>query len=195
MGMNPELEMSSIAPNNENLDEDLALLEADAEDALRAGVTVSTDRLGGRRRQISAQIYIPHSQTQIWQILTDYDRLADFIPSLAKSQRLPQFQEQVRIEQIGAEVFLKFKFRARVVLDMVEHYPHQIDFKMVEGDFKEFVGAWQLKPVSGGTELCYTVAILPPLAMPVSLIERRLRSGLVMNLSAIRDRASQQFPA
>ena len=192
MGMNPELEMNSIA-SDENLDAEVLAAESDRLEALQAGVEVSTDRAEGRRRQISARIHIPHPQAQIWEILTDYDQLADFIPNLAKSQRLPQPNHLIRIEQVGSEVFLKFKFRARVVLDMIEHYPERIDFKMVEGDFKEFAGSWKLESTSDGTDLRYTVTILPPLAMPVGLIERRLRSGLVMNLSAIRDRANQLF--
>ncbi len=192
MGMNPELEMNSIAPDD-NLDVEALAAETDRLAALQAGVEVSTDRAEGRRRQISARIHIPHPQAKIWEILTDYDHLADFIPNLAKSQRLPQPNDLIRIEQVGSEAFLKFKFRARVVLDMMEHYPNRIDFKMVEGDFKEFAGSWILESTPDGTDLRYTVTILPPLAMPVGLIERRLRSGLVMNLSAIRDRANQLF--
>ena len=73
---------------------------------------------------------------------------------------------------------------------MVEQFPSQIDFEMVEGDFKQFCGSWMLQPASnGGTDLCYTVSILPPRAMPSGLIERKLKSGLVANLMAIRERA------
>lgn len=165
--------------------------------ALLQNVEVSTDRAEGRERQISARIQIPHPAEQIWEILTDYDHLADFIPNLAQSQRIAHPQGGIRIEQIGTQALLKIKFCARVVLDMVEQFPHRLDFQMVEGDFKSFSGSWILQPIAladcVGTELCYTISVLPPRTMPVGLIERRLKSGLVINLSAIRQRADQLF--
>lgn len=160
-------------------------------------VEIKTDKAEGRQRQISATIRLPYSTESVWQILTDYDHLADFIPNLTKSCRIDHPHGGIRIEQIGTESLLKLKFCARVVLDMVEHFPHRLDFNMVEGDFKLFAGSWLLQPidVSGntGTELCYTVSILPPRIMPVNMIERRLSKGLIVNLSAIRQRADMLF--
>lgn len=165
--------------------------------AALSGIEVTTDRAEGRERQISARICLPYSIEQIWQILTDYDHLAEFIPNLAKSCQIDHPQGGIRIEQIGTQALLRFKFCARVVLDMVEHFPHQLDFQMVEGDFKSFMGSWKLQPIAltegTGTELCYTVSVLPPRAMPVGLIERQLKSGLAINLSAIQQRAEQMF--
>ncbi|HEY9621877.1 MAG TPA: SRPBCC family protein [Crinalium sp.] len=166
-------------------------------DALFQDVEVTTDRAEGRHRQITAKIQIPYPVEQVWQILTDYEHLADFIPNLAKSQRIEHPQGGIRLEQIGSQSFLKLKFCARVVLDMVERFPTNIDFQMVEGDFKEFLGTWQLQPqtIGGqpGTDLRYVVQILPPRTMPVGLIERKLSHNLAVNLTAIRQRAEELF--
>ncbi|NJO78618.1 MAG: cyclase [Cyanobacteria bacterium RM1_2_2] len=191
-----------ISPMETN--EELELLcaneaEADAElekllEGSQFDVEVTTDRAMGRERQISAKIRIPHPIERVWQILTDYDHLADFIPSLARSRRIQHPQGGIRIEQIGTQALLRVKFCARVVLDMVEQMPHQLDFQMVEGDFKAFSGNWKLQPLANGTtELCYTVVVLPPRTMPIGLIERKLKGGLVANLSAIRQRADELF--
>ena len=148
-----------------------------------------TSQATGRQRQITAKIWISQSVEQVWQILTNYDELAEFIPNLTQSRQIEHPQGGIRIEQIGSEALLRIKFCARVVLDMVEQFPHQIDFEMVEGDFKQFCGSWMLQPANGGTELSYTVSVVPPRVMPVNLIERKLKSGLVSNLTAIRQRA------
>lgn len=170
----------------ENLDSEVLPLE---------GIDVTTEKLEGRQRRISACIHLPYPAERIWQILTDYDHLADFIPNLSKSERIDHPQGGIRIEQIGSQKFLKLKFCARVVLDMIEKFPSQLDFRMIEGDFKQFNGSWILQPADDGqsTALCYTVSVLPPLTMPVGLIERRLSQGLVVNLSAIRQRADDLF--
>lgn len=187
MSVEPEMPMAIEA-----IDELLEEAENAIEPVLLQGVEVRTDRAEGRKRQISASIYLGHSVEQVWQILTDYDHLADFIPNLSQSRRLDH-PECIQIEQIGAESFMRLKFRARVVLEMTEHFPHRIGFHMIEGDFKEFSGSWTLQPNGTGTELGYTLQVLPPRTMPVALIERRLKAGLVMNLTAIRDRADQLF--
>jgi ribosome-associated toxin RatA of RatAB toxin-antitoxin module len=190
MSMNSELNAPLIAENDS--------LESEAPELLPLAlleVEVQTDRAEGRQRQLSAKVWLPYSIEQIWQILTDYDRLAEFIPNLAKSRQIEHPHGGIRIEQVGTQSLLKIKFCARVVLDMVEQFPHQIDFFMVEGDFKQFSGSWVLQPSAEGqgTVLCYTIAVLPPRTMPISLIENRLKTSLAINLSAIRQRADVLF--
>ncbi|MEM6592949.1 MAG: SRPBCC family protein [Cyanobacteria bacterium P01_H01_bin.119] len=156
-------------------------------------VHLSSKKLEGRQRQITATIQIPRSLESVWQILTDYDGLATFIPNLTKSKRLPHPAGGIRLEQIGAQCFLNIQFCARVVLDMYERFPHELGFKMVEGDFKLFQGAWRLTHLGTEehpvTQLSYELLVQPPLAMPMALIESHLRSNLSENLTAIRQRA------
>lgn len=165
-----------------------ANLEANLE-AERASDVEVVSHASGRQRQITAKIWIPRPVEQVWQILTRYNELAEFIPNLTQSRQIEHPEGGIRIEQTGSEALLRVKFCARVVLDMVEQFPNQIDFEMVEGDFKQFCGSWTLQPIKGGTDLAYSVSILPPRIMPANLIERKLRSGLVANLTAIRQRA------
>jgi ribosome-associated toxin RatA of RatAB toxin-antitoxin module len=176
---------------------ELANVDLPYEPTVLEDVEVETERLDGRQRRISAKVQIPYPVEQVWQILTDYEKLADFIPNLSKSRQIPHPQGGIRLEQVGTQCLLNFKFCARVVLDMVESFPQRLDFKMVEGDFKTFSGSWQLQPITlgdkTGTELCYSVLVLPRMAMPVGMIERRLSTNLAVNLVAIRERANEMF--
>lgn len=175
-------------PSNHQSPLDASLLEA---------VQVQTTKLEGWQRQISAKLQLPYSVEQIWQVLTDYESLAEFIPNLAKSQRLEHPEGGIRLEQIGRQKALKFNFSARVVLDMTEEFPQAIRFQMVEGDFKDFSGAWELEPLhdpsSPSTLLSYKVRVWSKLTMPIMAIERRLRSDLSLNLVAIQQRLQGKF--
>lgn len=187
-----EPDLISVEGRDENLEDN----EDHPDEALLQAIEVTTERLAGRGRQLSAGIYIPHPLERVWQILTDYDHLADFIPNLATSRRIAHPHGGIRIEQVGTQSLLKFKFCARVVLDMIEQFPHRLNFEMVEGDFKAFSGSWILQPIEtteAATQLCYQVSVLPPRTMPIGLIERRLKSNLAVNLTAIRQRAYQLF--
>lgn len=172
---------------NPDLDGELV---ADAENL--PSVEVQVEKIADRQRQITARVQIPQPVEQVWKVLTNYEALADFIPNLAKSRLLEHPQGGIRLEQVGSQRLLNFNFCARVVLDLQEYFPKEINFQMVEGDFRGFSGSWCLQPYSLGhsigTELCYTIQVWPKLTMPITIIERRLSKDLKSNLLAIYQR-------
>jgi len=191
----PEIELYAAAIEEALVHpSDVALLSTSKSDN---EILVQTQVLEGRKRRLSASIIIPHSVESIWQVLTDYDRLADFIPNLKESRRIECPEGRIHIEQIGSQSFLQFKFCARVVLDMIENFPTQIDFQMVEGDFKEFCGQWLLNcPQSDNpsiTGLTYVVDVLPSRLMPINVIEKKLSHNLQVNMAAIYKRVNDLF--
>ncbi|MEL6937881.1 MAG: SRPBCC family protein [Cyanobacteria bacterium J06598_1] len=159
-------------------------------------VNISTEKRPARERRIQASVVIPQSIEQVWQVITDYERLSDFVPSLTSSKLINNSEGRIRLEQIGAQCFLKIKFCARVVLDMTENFPHKVSFCMKEGDFKQFEGAWYLQPSEDKqtTLLSYELLVKPPLAMPSGLIERHLCHNLTQNLMAIHQRTLELAP-
>lgn len=188
-----------IAKNPDSTNFEAAPLDAVAELAIAAetGVSIHTEKLEGQQRRIQAFTEIPATAEQVWQVITDYDNLASFIPNLSCSQRLSHPQGGIRLEQIGSQCFLSIKFCARVVLDMVETFPQELRFSMVEGDFRQFEGKWTLEPLQSNQgeviRLGYDLVIRPPRAMPVALIERHIRHDLTRNLQAIGDRTTTLF--
>jgi len=165
-----------------------------------AYVEISTEKRPAKERRIVATVTIPQPVEQVWQVITDYEHLADFVPNLTSSKLLPSSQGRIRLEQIGSQCFLRFKFCARVVLEMTERFPHELGFTMKEGDFKQFEGMWKLQPtgeIQGkpetqgkpqSTQLSYELLVKPPRAMPATLIERHICHNLTLNLLAIRQR-------
>jgi ribosome-associated toxin RatA of RatAB toxin-antitoxin module len=169
--------------------------DASCENLDADNVVIQVEKLSERQRQITASIKIPHPVEKVWQILTDYESLPEFIPNLAKSCLLPHPNGGIRLEQVGAQRVLNFNFCARVVLDLEEIFPQLIKFQMVEGDFKAFSGSWFLEPDllqdNHSTSLCYTIQVWPKLTMPVAMIEKCIRKDLQLNLLAIRQRANE----
>ncbi len=183
---------NTLSPNEMFDSEQLAASEQPPGALLSAmpTVNISTEKRSTRERRISASVVIPQPIEQVWQVITDYEHLADFIPSLTSSKLIDNVEGRIRIEQIGAQCFLKVKFCARVVLDMTESFPNKLSFCMKEGDFKQFEGAWYLQPSENqkSTLLSYDLLVKPPLAMPLAIIERHLCHNLTYNLLAVHQR-------
>ncbi|ERN40547.1 oligoketide cyclase/lipid transport protein [Rubidibacter lacunae KORDI 51-2] len=183
-------------------EEDLLPTSLDGSELLEPEPTVEaadaveiTTEARERERCLTARIAIARPLEPIWQVLTNYEALPEFIPSLEASRRLAHPHGGVRVEQIGFQQLLRVNFRARVVLDLDEIYPEQIHFRMVEGDFRRFEGYWSLAPTTDPTAgevttLTYNLTVLPPRTMPVGLIAQRLRRDLTVNLLAIRQRVT-----
>jgi ribosome-associated toxin RatA of RatAB toxin-antitoxin module len=158
---------------------------------LLQSVEILTEAPQKRGRKIVARLSMPYSASCIWKVLTDYEMLPDFIPSLKVSKRLAHPAGGIRLEQVGTQRLLRLNFSARVVLDLEEQFPHRINFQMVEGDFQDFSGCWLIEgssPEVASTYLCYSVNVLPKRTMPVRFIEGRLRRDIAVNLLAIRRR-------
>ena len=65
-------------------------------------VAVQIEKIAERQRQIIAKVQIPQPVEQVWQVLTNYEALTDFIPNLAKSRLIEHPNGGIRLEQVGS---------------------------------------------------------------------------------------------
>ncbi|HHP7232899.1 MAG TPA: SRPBCC family protein [Xenococcaceae cyanobacterium] len=112
--------------------------------ALREGKAI----LIGENGQYTCRILVNGSVETAWQVLTDYNNFADFLPSVENSQLLEQNGDRKVFEQINQIKTLIFTTKSRVRIAVTESYPQKIDFQSVEGDLDTLDGKWLLEPVS-----------------------------------------------
>ncbi|CAL5352137.1 unnamed protein product [Camellia sinensis] len=134
---------------NEDEDEDEEELPS-----IYGGGEIEIEKIGNNCRRIRSMIAIEASLQTVWNILTDYERLADFIPGLAVSQLLEKRPNFARLFQIGQQkLAFGLNFNAKGIVDCyekdLESLPfgqrRDIEFKMVEGDFLLFEGKWSIE--------------------------------------------------
>ena len=102
----------------------------------------------------------------VWQVLSDYDHLAEFIPDLKLSRVIERNADGVVVEQQGEYSFLFFNQPIEVRLLVVESPPHRIVSRAIAGSFREMTGSYELAPIPGGVRLRYTGRILPNFDLP-----------------------------
>lgn len=69
-------------------------------------IEIEIEKTGKNSRRIRSKIAVQASLQTVWDILTDYERLADFIPGLAVSQLLEKRDNFARLFQVS--YFLSF---------------------------------------------------------------------------------------
>ncbi|CAN6866110.1 unnamed protein product, partial [Brassica oleracea] len=165
-------------------------------------VRCEVDVISWRERRIRGEIWVDSDSQSVWDVLTDYERLADFIPNLVSSGRIPcPHPGRIWLEQRGLQRALYWHIEARVVLDLHEcpDSPNgrELHFSMVDGDFKKFEGKWSVKSGirSVRAVLSYEVNVIPRFNFPAIFLERIIRSDLPVNLRAVARQAEINYKA
>ncbi len=99
--------------------------------------------------QFRGQVWIEATPDQVWDVLTDYEALSDFLPGLISntvlSQEATDQGKSVIMESVNVTDVLVFQISSRTLLELQEQPQTQIDFSLIEGDhLQELSGSWQL---------------------------------------------------
>ncbi|XP_075084094.1 uncharacterized protein LOC107820383 [Nicotiana tabacum] len=165
-----------------------------------AQVRCEVEVVSWRERRIKAEIPVNADVNSVWNALTDYERLADFVPNLVSSRRITcPCPGRIWLEQRGLQQALYWHIEARVVLDLQEFINsdnvRELHFSMVDGDFKKFEGRWSVRAGkrSSTAILSYEVSVIPRFNFPAIFLERIIRSDLPVNLQALSYRAENSY--
>nr|GMD68839.1 uncharacterized protein LOC109159520 [Ipomoea batatas] len=206
---------SNASPDNVEVSCSDGFSEAGGEVVLDDGIELVIEKSGKNQRTIRSKVAVNASLQTVWDVLTDYERLADFIPGLAVSQLLQKEPNFARLFQIGQQsIAFGMKFDAKGIVDCYEKdlqiLPYgqrrDIDFKMIEGDFKVFEGKWSVEQCNTWgeardssvcqelhTTLFYVVRVEPKLWFPVRILESRICKEIKVNLSCVREEAQRMY--
>ncbi|XP_062094366.1 uncharacterized protein LOC133800421 isoform X2 [Humulus lupulus] len=174
--------------------------DGEEEEGEEINVHCEVEVVSWRERRIKAETLVHADVESVWNALTDYERLADFVPNLVSSGRIPcPYPGRIWLEQRGFQRALYWHIEARVVLDLQEIINSDFDriliFSMVDGDFKKFEGQWSVRcgTRSSTAILSYEVNVIPRFNFPAIFLERIIRSDLPVNLRALACRAEKSF--
>lgn len=144
---------------------------------------------GSKAYRIAANGTVAATQALAWRILTDYDRLADYVPDLKSARVLARDGDKVIVEQVGAARFLFFSRDIRLVVLVHEQPPNKIDVSLIEGDMKVYRCSWELVPLeSGGTRVLYRAAIEPAFYVPQAIGTNLVRQDIARMMKAVLKR-------
>ncbi len=152
--------------------------------------------LQGEKGQYMGQVIAQGNVEKAWEVLTDYDNFANFLPNIASS-KIIQENENVKIfEQINIVDLLIIEKEFTVKIEATETKPRLVNFKLVEGDLGHLQGTWEIKNLPKNQVLIvHRVAVAPQSKQGAAFFFGVYESSLEETLGAIAqeisDRSSQ----
>lgn len=120
-----------------------------------------------------------------WQVLSDYNRLADFVPDMRVSRVVSAPGEALRIEQQGEAGFLLFKFAIDVELAIAETPPQRLAFRATRGNMRRMQGEWRIEPAAHGILLLYEAELAPAFWVPPVIGPLVLRRDIASQIAGV----------
>jgi ribosome-associated toxin RatA of RatAB toxin-antitoxin module len=156
-------------------------------------VDVSVERVDGadgKVYQISARGEVAAAPAAVWRILTDYERMAEFVPDLRSVRVISRSGDEAVIEQVGEARLLFLRREIRLVVQVREQPITQIDISLVDGDMRVYRCTWQLVPVAqtGGTRVLYSGTLAPKFYVPGMLGSNLIRGDIEKMMAAVLQR-------
>lgn len=171
--------MASVAPHLL-----LVCLTGFAAAAQASEVTVHVTR-NGETFHIEASAEFEGTVARTWQVLTDYGRLAEFVPDMQASRVVSRDGHRAVVEQKGEARVLFFSFPIDVRLAVTEHPYDRVVSRAVAGNFREMRGAYTLEAGQGRILLSYQGSMVPDFFIPPLIGTLALRHNVEATFRAL----------
>lgn len=112
--------------------------------------------------EVTAVSVVRATPQQAWVVLTDYDRLPEFIPDLLTVKVLSRNGNTVRIEQRSSAGFLFVWHTIRMELHIEETHWKSIHVALVEGDMHRYDTHWTIEPLDQSTTRITFSGVMEP---------------------------------
>lgn len=126
--------------------------------------------------RVNASFTVPAAPRAVASVLTDYERIPEFMPDVTSSQIVSRSDAGLVVEQEATARFMMFSKRVHLLLEVSED-GNTIRFRDRCGNsFKSYEGAWILtQTTAGGTEVAYQLSAKPSFEVPGFVLKRLLK--------------------
>jgi carbon monoxide dehydrogenase subunit G len=149
----------------------------------RPGVVLEVKK-NGETVIVDAHFSVPANQHEVWDVLTDFDHMAKFLPNLESSKVIAGSANKVQVEQKGRIAYGLLSFSFENIRDVELAPYHEIRSHLVSGNLKKGEGMTQLTSEGSVTRVVYHNESLPGSWL-----------GAAVSLSVIEKASREQFEA
>ena len=164
----------------------LVLSPVGAQEALPASLAASDVRFTRNADAVHLEVDMltPVSLETAWQVLTDFQHTARFVPNLERSQVTERKGNRLRVEQQGRAFFGPFWVTFGSVREIELHAMREIRAHQITGTARSMSSVMRLSTVPDGTRLEYRADIISDTYLPP-----------IVGPAAVRHETAEQFSA
>ena len=138
---------------------------------------------------VKASGFVHATPQEAWNVLTDYDRLGEFVPDLLSSRLVTRNAHEAVVEQRSEVRFLFVKHTIDLTVRITEQPFSTIDVALMGGDMQRYSGQWQLAPETRdgvqGTLISYAGTMEPNFFIPPLVGESIARANVRKMVTAV----------
>ena len=134
---------------------------------------------------IEAVARVVADRATAWEVLTGYDRYAEFIPDLTTSRILARAGSIAIVEQKGEAGFFLFHFPMEVTFSVTEEPPSAITSRAISGTFRELTGSYVLVEEGEVLRLNYSGRLVPNFRLPPLIGTAAVRAAIQKQFGAL----------
>lgn len=172
-----------------------AQAQAGKPDTPRLEVAVNRVDIDGQPMyEVSAVGVVAAPLPKVWRILTNYERMTEFVPDLESCKVLSRNGNDVMIEQFGVARLLFMSRPIHLIVRANEQPMSAIDISLVSGDMKHYEARWELIPVpeTGGTKVVYKGRMMPNFYVPSLFGSKMIRIDIEHMMHAVLARLERR---
>jgi ribosome-associated toxin RatA of RatAB toxin-antitoxin module len=161
-----------------------------------AGTAAGSDTDVGRRGstyQVHATIEAAASIDLCFAVLTDFDRLAEFIPGMLSSRIISPPGEPLRLRQSGQTRLAFSEYTFDVTLAVELEAPREIRFRRVAGSLQRMEGRWQVAGDATRRTIDYQADIEPGLWVPPLIGPLLMRSQVARQVEGLESEIERRM--
>jgi ribosome-associated toxin RatA of RatAB toxin-antitoxin module len=152
-----------------------------------AGVAIGAEQVSveasrqGAAVAVKARATIKAPYALIWQTITDYDHLSEFIPGMMTSHVIERRGSAAIVEQTGKAGFFLFTYPIEVVVESREEPPAFIRMRVLKGNLKQLDGGYRIEKTGYKDDefvLRWSGIIERPISLPLFITVPLMRANI-----------------
>ena len=139
----------------------------------------------GEKYVVKAQMFAPVSQAVAWDVLTDFQNMAGWVPNVKESIVVKPGDRQMTVEQHGTAKYGALSFQYVSVRDIVVTPQTTIQSTQVKGSMRRQQSLMTLSAEGEGTRMLYELELIPGLLASTVMSQDLLKHEIEEQFTAI----------
>jgi ribosome-associated toxin RatA of RatAB toxin-antitoxin module len=139
----------------------------------------------GEQMMVDAAFVAPVTQSEAWEVLTDFDAMASFVPNLEESRVAARDGARLRVEQRGVARWGPLTHAFSTVREVELEPMTQVRSQSIAGSLRNVRSSTHFTPLAAGTEIRHHLEFAADTWMPAVLVEPFLRHEVREQFEAV----------